>query len=127
MPRRASSTTCHCRRSSASCLRPRDVRRRVERKGVFASLRARWRLVRGRLSEKLKNARIRWHKRRGRTIPASLRPQHLAAHFFEATNNKILEDPRVKLFIEDGRIHLLTSKTRYDVVTLEPPEMHTAG
>ncbi|MFQ5719722.1 MAG: fused MFS/spermidine synthase, partial [Acidobacteriota bacterium] len=49
------------------------------------------------------------------------------AHFFAATNNDILEDPRVRLFIEDGRIHLLTTKNRYDVVTLEPPEMHTAG
>ncbi|MCZ6834034.1 MAG: fused MFS/spermidine synthase [Acidobacteria bacterium] len=49
------------------------------------------------------------------------------AHFFAATNKNILEDSRVKLFIEDGRIHLLTSPTNYDVVTLEPPEMHTAG
>ncbi len=49
------------------------------------------------------------------------------AHFFAATNNDILDDDRVRLFIEDGRIHLLTTGTRYDVVTLEPPEMHTAG
>jgi hypothetical protein len=49
------------------------------------------------------------------------------ARFFTATNRGVLEDPRVRLFIEDGRIHLLTTSTTYDVVTLEPPEMHTAG
>lgn len=49
------------------------------------------------------------------------------AKFFKATNNNIIEDERVRMFIEDGRIHLLTSPTNYDVVTLEPPEMHTAG
>jgi spermidine synthase len=49
------------------------------------------------------------------------------AKFFTATNNNVMEDSRVRVFIEDGRIHLLTSPTNYDVVTLEPPEMHTAG
>jgi len=43
------------------------------------------------------------------------------------TNNGILEDPRVNLTIEDGRNFLLTTDKKYDVITLEPPEIHTAG
>ena len=50
-----------------------------------------------------------------------------AAPLFSATNRDILADPRVRLTVEDGRIHLLSTAERYDVVTLEPPEMHTAG
>ena len=50
-----------------------------------------------------------------------------AAPLFQATNRDILSDPRVRLTVEDGRTHLLSTDESYDVVTLEPPEMHTAG
>jgi spermidine synthase len=50
-----------------------------------------------------------------------------AAPFFRATNRDALKDPRVELVIGDGRNFLLTSRERYDVIRLDPPELHTAG
>jgi spermidine synthase len=50
-----------------------------------------------------------------------------AAPYFAATNRNALEDPRVRLFINDGRNFLLTSHDCYDVIRLDPPELHTAG
>jgi spermidine synthase len=50
-----------------------------------------------------------------------------AAPFFRETNREVLEDPRVHLEIQDGRNFLLTSRERYDVIRLDPPELHTAG
>jgi spermidine synthase len=50
-----------------------------------------------------------------------------AAPYFSATNRDVLGDPRVRLSIQDGRNFLLTSRSRYDVILLEPPELHTAG
>jgi spermidine synthase len=50
-----------------------------------------------------------------------------AAPFFRATNRDVLADPRVVLTIEDGRNFLLASRDRYDVIRLDPPELHTAG
>lgn len=50
-----------------------------------------------------------------------------AAPFFSDTNRDALEDPRVNLVIRDGRNFLLTSHDRYDVIRLDPPELHTAG
>jgi predicted membrane-bound spermidine synthase len=50
-----------------------------------------------------------------------------AAPFFEETNRDALSDPRVDLVINDGRNFLLTSRDLYDVIRLDPPELHTAG
>ncbi len=50
-----------------------------------------------------------------------------AAPFFQETNRGVLEDPRVSLWIQDGRNFLLASRDRYDVIRLDPPELHTAG
>jgi hypothetical protein len=50
-----------------------------------------------------------------------------AARYFRATNRDSIEDPRVRLWIDDGRNFLLTSRERYDVIRLDPPELHTAG
>jgi spermidine synthase len=50
-----------------------------------------------------------------------------AADYFAETNRNVLADPRVHLTIQDGRNFLLTSRDRYDVILLEPPELHTAG
>ncbi|HEX5066207.1 MAG TPA: fused MFS/spermidine synthase [Myxococcota bacterium] len=50
-----------------------------------------------------------------------------AAPFFRETNRDVLSDPRVRLVINDGRNFLTTSRERYDVIRLDPPELHTAG
>ena len=50
-----------------------------------------------------------------------------AAPYFEETNRKVLQDPRVELTIEDGRNYLLTSRERFDIIRLDPPELHTRG
>jgi len=50
-----------------------------------------------------------------------------AAEFFETTNRKVLDDPRVKMTIADGRNFLLLSREQYDIIRLDPPELHTAG
>ena len=38
-----------------------------------------------------------------------------------------LDDPRVRLHVEDGRFFLQTSKHGYDIITGEPPPPHFAG
>jgi spermidine synthase len=38
-----------------------------------------------------------------------------------------LDDPRVRLHVEDGRFFLLTSERRFDVITGEPPPPNNAG
>jgi len=50
-----------------------------------------------------------------------------AAPFFERTNRNVLQDPRIRLTIQDGRNYLLSHPDRYDVIRLDPPEIHTAG
>jgi spermidine synthase len=48
-----------------------------------------------------------------------------AAFFW--TNDNVLADPRVRLIIDDGRNFLLRNRQLYDVITLEPPDIFTAG
>lgn len=44
------------------------------------------------------------------------------AHYFERWNHGVLDDPRVNVFVQDGRNHLrATEENTYDLVTLEPP------
>jgi len=50
-----------------------------------------------------------------------------AARFFESTNRKVMEQSDVDVVINDGRNFLLASRDRYDVIRLDPPELHTAG
>ena len=49
-----------------------------------------------------------------------------AAQFFD-TNYNILDDPRVHPHFEDGRNYLLATEKSYDIIHLDPPELHTAG
>ena len=56
----------------------------------------------------------------------------LSPHILEAapyfwTNDDVLDDPKVKTIIDDGRNHLLTTREIYDVIALEPPLLYTAG
>lgn len=50
-----------------------------------------------------------------------------AASYFEESNRNSLQDPRVTLHVTDGRNYLLTSRDEYDIIRLDPPELHTRG
>jgi spermidine synthase len=50
-----------------------------------------------------------------------------AAPFFASTNRDVLRDPRIHMTIADGRNFLLTTRDTYDIIRLDPPELHTAG
>ena len=50
-----------------------------------------------------------------------------AGKFFKATNHNVVNNPKVKKIIQDGRQHLLTTSTSYDVITSEPPPPINAG
>ena len=50
------------------------------------------------------------------------------ASFFRDSNRDILDDPRVSVFINDGRLHLqMMPPAQYDLITLEPPPIAFAG
>lgn len=50
------------------------------------------------------------------------------AGFFAEANQGVLTDPRVSVFVEDGRQHIRQQATdSYDLVTLEPPPIVFAG
>jgi len=50
------------------------------------------------------------------------------AAFFSATNGDVMTSPRLAVYINDGRHHLKLQPPRtYDLVTLEPPPVATAG
>jgi predicted membrane-bound spermidine synthase len=49
-------------------------------------------------------------------------------HHFSATNHGALMDPKVRVFVNDGRQHLRMSEPgSYDLVTAEPPPLGHAG
>ena len=51
-----------------------------------------------------------------------------AGKFFKATNHNVINNPKGKQeSIQDGRQHLLTTLTTYDVITVEPPPPMNAG
>jgi spermidine synthase len=50
-----------------------------------------------------------------------------AGKFFKATNHNVVDNLKVKKIIQDGRQHLLTTSTTYDVITAEPPPPMNAG
>jgi len=48
--------------------------------------------------------------------------------WFEATNSNVLRDPRVTVYLNDGRHHLLMQPpASYDLIALEPPPIGYAG
>jgi spermidine synthase len=50
------------------------------------------------------------------------------ASYFEEANHAVLMDPRVNVFINDGRQHLqMQAEDTYDLITLEPPPIAYAG
>jgi spermidine synthase len=50
-----------------------------------------------------------------------------AARFFDDYNYRILDDPRVKVIITDGRNHLALTDKRYDVIISQPSNPYLAG
>src|SRR5690606_4688454 len=50
-----------------------------------------------------------------------------ASKYFRDTNHDVANNPGVNLIVEDGRNYLLGTRRRYDVITAEPPMIHTAG
>ena len=50
------------------------------------------------------------------------------APYFRDSNRDVLEDKRVSVFINDGRLHLqMMAPASYDLITLEPPPIAFAG
>lgn len=50
------------------------------------------------------------------------------ARYFSHSNRDILLDPRVRVFVNDGRLHLtMQEPDAYDLITLEPPPINFAG
>jgi spermidine synthase len=50
------------------------------------------------------------------------------AGYFQEANNDVLRDPRVRIYLNDGRQHLLMlPEAVYDLITLEPPPIAHAG
>jgi spermidine synthase len=50
-----------------------------------------------------------------------------ASRFFEHVNHRPLADPRTRLIVGDGRLHLQLTRRRYDVVVSEPSNPWMAG
>jgi len=50
-----------------------------------------------------------------------------AARYFEEFNHNVLEDPRLKVIIEDGRNYLLVSQKKYDIISSEPSNPWVKG
>lgn len=63
----------------------------------------------------------------GRLDIVDISPGAFEAAALFPTNRGVLSDPRVRVFVEDGRNFLLRSRERYDVIQLELPTLHTDG
>lgn len=50
-----------------------------------------------------------------------------AARLFTPYNHGILDDPRVRMIVSDGRNHLALTGTRYDVIISQPSQPSVAG
>jgi spermidine synthase len=69
------------------------------------------------------------HGRLQRLDVVDISPEVLALseHFAAARGSDPLRDPRTHVFVDDGRHHLITHDTRYDIITAEPPPPNYAG
>jgi predicted membrane-bound spermidine synthase len=67
------------------------------------------------------------HLRRIDIVDISPDVMALAGVPFPRPARRPLEDPRVRLHIEDGRFFLATTTQRFDVITAEPPPPKNAG
>ena len=60
------------------------------------------------------------------TVDVSAQAREVAG-WFEHVNAGVLEDPRVRLIVADGRLHLALTEDRYDVIVSEPSNPWIAG
>jgi spermidine synthase len=67
------------------------------------------------------------HEELERVDNVELSPHVLDAGPLFWSNDNVLEHPKVRTIIDDGRNYLLTTSEKYDIIMLEPPEMFTAG
>jgi hypothetical protein len=58
---------------------------------------------------------------------AELSPHVRQTAPFFWTNDHVLDQAKVRLIVDDGRNYLLRTRERYQVITLEPPDIYTAG
>src|SRR5262249_28064352 len=58
-------------------------------------------------------------------VELSPQVRQTAAYFW--TNDGVLQKPQGRLLVDDGRSCLPRTRERYDVITLEPPDIYTAG
>ncbi|MFN0244079.1 MAG: fused MFS/spermidine synthase [Planctomycetota bacterium] len=61
-----------------------------------------------------------------RFVCVELSPGAVEAASYFPTNRDVLRAPNLEMHIEDGRNFLLTNRERFDVIQLEPPEIHSA-
>ena len=67
------------------------------------------------------------HEELERVDNVELSPHVLEAGPYFWTNDGVLENPKVRTIINDGRNFLMTTHEMYDVIVMEPPETFTAG
>ncbi|MFN2375614.1 MAG: spermidine synthase, partial [Candidatus Binatia bacterium] len=67
------------------------------------------------------------HEELERVDNVELSPHALSAGPLFWSNDNVLEHPKVRTIIDDGRNYLMTTSETYDVILLEPPETFTAG
>lgn len=67
------------------------------------------------------------HHEPDRLVCVELSPGVIEAAPYFPSNKDVLSTPNLEMKIEDGRHFLLTSSERFDVIQLEPPEIHTAA
>jgi spermidine synthase len=50
-----------------------------------------------------------------------------AVHCYDHVNGDVMDDPRVRLIVNDGRTHLAATSETYDIIALEPPPPDNDG
>jgi spermidine synthase len=60
-------------------------------------------------------------------VCVELSPGALEAAPLFPTNRDVLQTPNLEVHVDDGRNYLLRSRKVFDVIQLEPPELHQAG
>ncbi|MFT4572316.1 MAG: spermidine synthase [Hyphomicrobiaceae bacterium] len=72
-------------------------------------------------------AAVAGHDELERVDNVELSPHVVDAGKYFWTNDNVLDHPKVRTIIDDGRNFLMTTAEKYDVIVLEPPETFTAG
>ncbi len=62
-----------------------------------------------------------------RLVCVELSPGAIASASWFPTNRDVLSTPNLEVVVEDGRNYLLRTDEQFDVIALEPPELHQAA